>query len=137
MKQYKPPVLSFDIMEKVGENVKYIREKVWLSEHKQEMSNCFQEMSKKWSDWKATEEGQEWLYNIDRCDNYPDIILENSFNFLSDIPDNGYGFKQRLGKDFWLEECNKQYMICWDDPTGNKGLWDNERDEFCPRFGVW
>jgi len=128
-------VLCFDLMEKVGEEVKYIREKVWLSEHKQEMSNCFQEMSEKWSEWKASEEGQEWLYNNDRWENLnysPENILEFNFNFLAR---DDWG--ERNGKEFWQDEENKQYLICWNDPSGDKGLWNNERDGFCPRFGVW
>lgn len=129
---YKPPVLSFDIMEMVGENVKYIREKVWLSEHKQEMSKCFQEMSEKWSEWKASEEGEDWLENIENYPNNPENILENNFNFLAR---NDWG--ERNGQEFWMNEYNKQYLICWDDPSADKGLWDNERDGFCPRFGVW
>ena len=140
MENYKPPVLSFDIMEMVGENVKNIREKVWLSEHKQEMSNCFQEMSKKWSDWKASEEGQEWLENINQWENLnyaPELVLENEFNFLAYNAIYHNGYKQRNSEDFWTKESMKQYLIEWDDPSGDKGLWDNERDGFCPRFGVW
>ena len=129
--------LCDDILEMVGRETEKKRMVIWRGQHAQVMRNCFQEISDKWAEWKATEEGEDWLENLENHPYNPENILEHAFNFLSDVPTNEYGHKQRKSNDFWMDEYTKQYLICWDDPSGDKGLWDNERDGFCPRFGVW
>lgn len=101
--------LCDDILEMVGEETHKKRLEIWRREHTQEMRKCFQEISDKFSENIEEDWDDRNYYN-----------LEEPFNFLN-----------RLDEEFWDQEFTKQLCV------SEEGLWDNIRDGFCAKFGVW